>query len=616
MGMGILTALTLLTLPLGPMAAQRDRKAPDDSATRVMVGTDYLVSRDGDAPHVEVMAAANPRDARNLIAGAITYTRSEGGTATKAYVTHDGGVTWSDVAFAEQRRFGGGDPQVTFTSAGTAIFATLTPKADETGRTRAYLHAYRSEDAGTTWGAPFDLGASYDHPMLTSDHTTGRYAGRLYMAVLYGRQYSLGVFRSEDDGRSWIGPVKFIDGEGKRGLNVDQTIVLSDGSLVVPFVDFPSTPAQDSVWKVSRLYTVLSADGGVTFSPPRPGPGPVGTARRVLADRQLAGSFAYAADPSPRFRDRIYCVWTDFSRGAPRVLISWSIDRGQTWSAPKTVAQPSADSTKQFQAAVAVNRDGILGVTWYDTRGATSGLAFHELFAASLDGGATFTEPARVSSAISIARGSGNLLLSPSSFTGLAGEMRVSFISAASRWLAGGDYMGLTTDASGDFHPVWADARSGSYQLHTARVRVVRESSRAVTAAPNDTARLGAPTDITRRIDLVSDPGHYDAATQELELWVRIKNVSGQAIRGPIRLEVRKFGSGMGEMNADAAPEILSSSNGMKGAGAVFTYEEALGSDGVLPPGGVSGAILWRLKLRDAERVPDFHVYITGRLAR
>ena len=138
-----------------------------------MVGPDYLVSRDGDRPHVEIMAAANPRDPRNLLAGAITFTRTDGGAATKAYVSFDGGVQWEDIVFPEQKEMGGGDPQVAFTGAGTAIFATLATRADETGRTRAFLHAYRSEDGGRTWSAPFDLGASYDHPMLAADQSSG-----------------------------------------------------------------------------------------------------------------------------------------------------------------------------------------------------------------------------------------------------------------------------------------------------------------------------------------------------------------------------------------------------------------------------------------------------------
>jgi len=78
-----------------------------------------------------------------------------------------------------------------------AYFAALTSAKDERGRTRAFLHFYRSEDCGVAWGKPTDLGASYDHPQIAVDHTFGRYAGRIYISVLYGRDYSLGVFRSD-----------------------------------------------------------------------------------------------------------------------------------------------------------------------------------------------------------------------------------------------------------------------------------------------------------------------------------------------------------------------------------------------------------------------------------
>src|ERR1700694_1125581 len=98
----MLTSLRIAVLLLAAGAtaqAQRDRSMPRDSVTRIVAQPDYLVSRDGDAPHIEVMAAANPRRQGNLMAGAITYKRPEGGTTTKAYVTQDGGKTWSDVAF-------------------------------------------------------------------------------------------------------------------------------------------------------------------------------------------------------------------------------------------------------------------------------------------------------------------------------------------------------------------------------------------------------------------------------------------------------------------------------------------------------------------------------------
>lgn len=598
------TALVMLT---SSALAQRPSTAAD-SVTRIAVEPDYLVSRDGDVPHVEIMAAANPRDRRNLIAGAITYTRPEGGTATKVYASLDGGISWSDVSFAEQLRWGGADPQVAFSAAGTAIFATLASAPDESGRTRAFLHAYRSEDGGRTWSRPIDLGASYDHPMLVADQSTGRFAGRLYMAVLYGREYSLGVFRSEDDGRSWIGPVKFLDGEGKRGLNVDPMLILSDGTVVVTLGDFPSNPAQDSTWTDSRLYTVISTDGGVTFSAPRPGPVTYPRGSRRHPDSRLGSWRDFAADVSPRFRDRIYAVWSDFATPNARAVIAWSNDRGASWSTPRPIDRSAPAGAKQFQVSVAVNKDGIVGVTWFDTRETTGPLAFRQYFAASLDGGETFTAPVAVSSAESRPLAGANLTLTPLTFTGLAGELRVAFVSPASRWVSGGDYLGLTSDVAGDFHAVWADARAGTYQVYTARVRVVRELPNTTAAAPV----AAPPADVTRDIELVSELARYDTASRELHVWVRLKNSSARRIAGPIALEVRKFGSGMGDADADMAPEILSATNGKTGAGAVIRYDDALGSRRALEPQAVSGAMLWRLRLKDPQRVPNLHVFITS----
>ncbi len=585
---------------------------------RIVVGPDHLVSRDGDRPHVEIMVAANPRNPRSLLAGAITFTRRDGGAATKAYVSRDGGIVWDDVIFPEQRELGGADPQVAFTATGTALFLTLATGPNETGRTRAFLHAYRSEDEGSTWSDAYNLGASYDHPMLVADQTTGPFAGRAYVSVLYGGiEYSLGVFRSEDDGRSWIGPVKFIDGGGERGLNVDPMLVLHDGAVMVPFADFPVTPEQTAESEGSRIWTVVSTDGGVTFSEPRPGPlkmtGDELRGAREGLERFRGGSWVlYAVDRSERFRDRVYGVWPDYSGGLPRIVVARTDDRGASWSEPMQVAPSGVEGAQQFQPAVAVNGEGVLGLTWYDTREAPSEFAFHQYFAASFDGGDTFTAPHRVSGAISRPLGSGNLLPTPSTFSGPDGELRVALLSAASRWLNGGDYIGLAASADGRFHPVWADARTGAYQVYTAAIRI--EDVAAAAAAPAaPSAPVGDPVDVTGRVELVNDPGAYDAETGVLDLWIRLKNVSAAPIAGPIEVEIRKFGSGMGDVFAEFAPEILNAHNGIGGRGARFVYDAALGTERVLPPGGVSGAVLWRLRLMEPVRIPNLHVFVTGR---
>ena len=584
---------------------------PSDTTPRIVVHPDYLVSRDGDRPHVETMAAAHPRDPKKLLAGAITFTRPDGGVASKVYASQDRGITWQDVAFPLQKTMGGADPQVAFTGAGTAIFASLASGPDETGRTRSFLHAYRSEDGGLSWSDADDLGGSYDHPMLVADRTAGPHAGNLYMSVLYGIEYRLGVFRSEDDGRSWIGPVEFINGEGRRGLNTEQMMVLADGTLVVTFIEFPNSLEMLEEWRERqqevRFWTATSTDGGVTFSEAQPG-AVLYIAAPETRELPYSVHVVFAADTSDRHRDRIYAAWPGSVGKDLRLFLAHTDDRGASWSEPRLVDPGAPAGTQQFQPTLAVNREGVVGATWFDSRDTQAKMGFHQVFAASVDGGATLTEPIRLSSAESKPFGAGNLLPSPSTFTGTDGELRVNVLSGAGRWIGGGDYIGITTDARGAFHPVWPDSRSGTYQVYTARVEVLTTPEEA----PDEPLDL-VGEDVTAAIDLVSDPGNLDAETLELQWWIRLKNTSERPIHGPIELEIRRFGSGRGDVRRELAPEILNAANGKTGDGATFVYDQALGSDGILAPGEVSGAMLWRLRLQDVRRSPGLHVYATGR---
>jgi hypothetical protein len=98
--------------------------------------------------------------------------------------------------------------------------------------------------------------------------------------------------------------------------------------------------------------------------------------------------------------------------------------------------------------AVAVNRDGVVGVSWYDRRDNADNLGYWPRFSASLDGGAMFLSSVRVSTAP-------NLVMDPK-------ETRLN----------GGDTAGLAADAAGVFHPVWIDNRTGTHQVWTTPVTV------------------------------------------------------------------------------------------------------------------------------------------------
>ena len=119
---------------------------------------------------------------------------------------------------------------------------------------------------------------------------------------------------------------------------------------------------------------LISQDGGQTFE----GTTPVNTAWRH--ERIKTSNFNYlpqmAADTRSReFRDRLYCVWKDGSGYSQvRIFLSYSADKGKSWSAPLMLSEQPAGSTGDgdyctFMPSVAVNQQGVTAVSWYDCRG-------------------------------------------------------------------------------------------------------------------------------------------------------------------------------------------------------------------------------------------------------
>jgi hypothetical protein len=598
------------------------------ASAKIVVGPDILVSRDGNFPHVELMLAANPRNPKNFVGGAITATRREGGTATTVYASTDGGYTWTPTPFAEQLITGGGDPQAAFSASGTALFTTLAHVSDETGRTRAALHVYRSRDGGLTWDKPTDLGYSYDHEMIVVDHSVGKLAGRIYIGTLWGYPtYRIGVFRSDDDGRTFTGPVEATNGRGELGINVANMLILSDGTLFMPYVDFEFKPERRKDARSSGIWFVTSPDGAITFSTPRK----IGTQTRVQDPprERYQGFPMFAVDNrSEKFRDRLYAAWNDLRSGHPQILFTYSRDRGNSWTEPRLLGNADSQAADQFQPSLAVNADGTLAITWYDTRGFPNHDHFHEYFAASIDGGESFLPEVPVSSVASTLAGDGNLALTPSDFRS-ADSWRINLLSAASRWGNGGDYMGLCADAHGVFHPFWADARTGTFQIWTASVRVDRlrakgetgDANGGIGTAPQQSSRTALKPErvsvpLRTQVELVYDPTLYDRSSEMLEMPVRLKNVSTAPIYPPIAVTIVKFGSGQGDDDKENAPQLLNAVNGKAGDGAVFDYSNALGNLDALEPGALTGAIVWEMKLINPMRSPNIHINVTGTIEK
>jgi hypothetical protein len=229
---------------------------------------------------------------------------------------------------------------------------------------------------------------------------------------------------------------------------------------------------------------------------------------------------------------------------------------------------------------------------WLDTRASPSQSddAYDVYFAASVDGGASFLPAVRVSSRTSRPDGSGNMRPALGRLRYRGDTLVMDFLSGYSRWKDAGDYIGLTADSSGVFHPVWPDARTGTFQLQTARIEI---QSRPAAVAGGDP--------VTRPVGLVLDPSQFDSTKRVLTLPVRIRNTTMDTLFAPILATLTSIGDPSlvrsGYLSQDDVISIVNAANGKAGIGATFDFSDALGTLGYLAPGAVSGPVDFKVRV-------------------
>jgi hypothetical protein len=428
-------ALVLSALLLSALPAATSGDAPS-----VRVGEDRAVDLPAFAgmPLIEPHLTVDPREARHLV-GAVMAVQSvdwktRSAVTCVALASFDGGVSWRahDLAVLEC-----GDPWTAVLADGTAVVTVLGSVAGG----EAGILVYRSPDGGRTWPRqPQVLPGAYDHETMTHDASGGSAGGTLYLVA--GRMLADPAGSTLEVMRSGDGGVTFAVGStdpSTLSYEAENPVVLADGTLVVPFEDHHT--AAGTPLERRRAWVVLSRDGGRTFSEAKL----IGEG----CNRSRPAAFpALAVDASGGpFRDRLY--WVCEADRFEGVLLYVSADRGETWSAPVRVERSRSRHPWAHSPMVAVDRDGVVAVAWYDGRN-HSWHECHDLYVTvSRDGGVTFLPEAKVSTASSCP------------FTPRNGD-------AAWRYPAGGEYFGLAALPGGGFQLLWSDSRSGVYQLRTA----------------------------------------------------------------------------------------------------------------------------------------------------
>jgi len=426
-------------------------------------------------PHIESHIAADPSDPDHLVTVSITFTATGEATST-SFASFDGGRSWRHAPLTGCR---GVDPWVDFGAGGRVYASCLSRREVDGVGVRSVVDVFRSADGGRTWAGPAMVplgeGTSSDRTFILVDRTQGERSGTVYQIRGQSVQRDSGQFwfgpsisRSDDGGLTFSEPLILELNNLENGPQ--DAAVLPDGGLAILFVDWsPRNRYERAVTFVrsQRSWTIVSDDGGRTFSAPK-----------VVAEHSASTSAStIAVDPSPARLGRWYVlitasltqrptpsgdVWV-FEDGIPAdVYLMYSDDRGESWSAPTRV-NDNQRQAKHEEPMVSVNDQGVVGVAWYDRRHASAADCYDVYFSASMDGGESFLPNIRVSTTTSCQKVSGNVISDPN------GQRDI-----AERWQTGGDYSGIAAAADGRFHVVWADSRTGLYQLWTRSVRVSR----------------------------------------------------------------------------------------------------------------------------------------------
>jgi hypothetical protein len=457
------------------------------SPPEVTLGREVQVSLERQrVPHFEPHISVNPRDPQHLLVASVSLDDDGTGLAdcaaawcselivNAAFVSFDGGGTWESTTTIDCDL----DPWTAFDTAGTAYVSCLYPV-----ESRMVVALHRSRDGGRSFTGPkltpVGRGTSSDRPFLAVDTMSGPGSGSVY--IVRGQWASVGegvawfapsILRSVDDGESFLGPSIH---HPNNLFNLPQGIqLLPDGGVAVVYVDWPpsngdvSGPVSRNVYNfgfrdprvpASRSWVFVSTDGGDTFGPPR-----------FVAEHPVT---AFAVDTSERFSGRWYVAmlatltyeggsWSFEDGGPTSVYVMHSDDSGESWSPPVRVSD-GVEPHLVGRVMMAVNRDGAVGIAWYDSRNGSTADCYDIYLSVSGDGGDTFTANRRLSSVTSCQNVPGNVIADAE------GERDL-----AARFPFGGDYSALAAGPDGRFHVVWADSRTGLYQLWTRSVTVAR----------------------------------------------------------------------------------------------------------------------------------------------
>lgn len=384
-------------------------------------------------PVVEPHLSVHPNNDEHLLAAAMIVTditRPYQSCRLATFVSEDGGKNWEESV----HNYWGYDPWTAILDNGQTSLSWLGTKGSF--QHRFPIQFFQSENGGKTWSQPPQVSQSdhgHDGTKITSRNkhfyfTTVRFNGDMSADVVLFQKKQGGAYTE----------VASIKGQGSR-LNFCEPAILKDGIVIIPASYFLK-----KAWV--QIYDPLTKElSGKHIISARPG--------------GARGYMRMAADTSSEspYEDRLYFVRALGSRGQYEgIWLNFSQDKGKSWS--PDIRVDSFDNqlpSKAQVASLAVNKNGILAISWVDSQEDPRQQKNDVYFSYSTDGGRRFSSPIRITDVSSDPRTEQN------------GDV-------ANKFPAGGHYLNMAAKKDGSFQLIWSDSRSGLFELQTCSVSFLK----------------------------------------------------------------------------------------------------------------------------------------------
>ncbi|MBM2840923.1 MAG: C-terminal target protein [Bacteroidetes bacterium] len=319
------------------------------------------------------------------------------GSGTPWRHSEDGGLTW---AISTPPGTNSGDPWSAYDSTGTVYVQWLSGSNNP---------VFRSSNNGVTWLGGVTSSPGSDRNTMAVDQTSGPYGGYVY-AGAWGVPGSMCQFaRSTNNGVSFTSTLTTANTVPGNMIAVGAN-VLGGQNVQGGCVYFVSTTGAA---QATTFNFFCSTDGGATFTPKSnlTVAGYVGTlntvGRLTINNARTRPYPMIAADNSNGpYRGRLYLVYASNEPAGngnkPDIFIQYSTDQGATWTprSQRINDNPNPTLTNEWFPFIWCDKNtGRLYAKWYDMRNDPTNLRAWVYATYSDDGGQTFAPNLKLSNA-------------------------------------------------------------------------------------------------------------------------------------------------------------------------------------------------------------------------